>query len=147
GPASRTEHCRQTDDGGSVSGAVAGVDVVRRHHAAHELLGGVVHLVRRLGAREQSKRTIRTTCPRPIEPGRSTVECFFPGGGTERRALLVANEWMRESRVSISHVGHLHVSQRSVVTVPPRQARSQPAASLTMRSAGGGPARQWPSSV
>ena len=40
GAATRSEHCRQTDDRGSVSSAVAGVDVVAAHHDPRELLGG-----------------------------------------------------------------------------------------------------------
>ena len=43
--AARTKHCRQTDDRGSVSSSIAGVDVVRPHDFPDELLCGVVHLV------------------------------------------------------------------------------------------------------
>ena len=46
GTAPRPEHCRQTDDAGSVSGAVAAVDVVRADGDPSELLRHEVHLVR-----------------------------------------------------------------------------------------------------
>ena len=54
GAASGTEHGRQPGDRRGVSGPVAAVDVVRADHAAHELLRGVVQLVRGLGAREHA---------------------------------------------------------------------------------------------
>ena len=59
--AARSEHRRQTDDAGRVSGAVAAVDVVRAHDLARELLGEEVHLVRRLRAREdpEGRRRVR----------------------------------------------------------------------------------------
>ncbi len=44
-PAPSSEYCRQTDDTGSVSGTVAGVDVVRAEHLPGELLDAVVDLV------------------------------------------------------------------------------------------------------
>ena len=55
GTAAGTEHCRQTDDARSVSGAVAGVDVVRPQRHPTELLSGVVHLVGALGTREEGE--------------------------------------------------------------------------------------------
>ena len=57
--AARSEHRRQTDDARGVSGAVAGVDVVRAHDLTGELLGQEVHLVRGLGAREDPERRRR----------------------------------------------------------------------------------------
>ena len=54
-----SEHRRQTDDARCVSGSVAGVDVVRAHHLARELLRQEIHLVRGLGAREDPERRRR----------------------------------------------------------------------------------------
>ena len=54
--ATRSEHRRQTDDAGGVSGAVAAVDVVRAEDDPGELLREVVHLVRRLRAGEEADR-------------------------------------------------------------------------------------------
>ena len=54
--ATGSEDCRQTDDAGSVSSAVAGVDVVRADRHADELLGDEVHLVGGLRAREHADR-------------------------------------------------------------------------------------------
>ena len=70
-PAARSEHRRQTDDAGCVSGAVTGVDVVGAHHLARELLRQVVHLVRRLRAREHPERAGGVRLPRaPRTPSR-----------------------------------------------------------------------------
>ena len=54
GPATCTEHRRQTDDARSVSGAVAAVDVVRAEGETRELLCCEVQLVRGLGAAEEA---------------------------------------------------------------------------------------------
>ena len=56
GAAARSEDRRQTDDAGSVSGAVAAVDVVVAEDRASELLREEVHLVRRVRAAEDSER-------------------------------------------------------------------------------------------
>src|SRR4029077_11305581 len=52
-PPARTEHRRQSGDAGSVSRAVAAVDVVAAEDGAGELLGDEVHLVRALRAAEE----------------------------------------------------------------------------------------------
>ena len=80
-PAACSEDCRQTDDGGSVSSAVAGVDVVRADGRAHELLGDEVHLVRRLRAREHADGIRALGGHNSLEPLGGTVERLVPGGG------------------------------------------------------------------
>ena len=82
-PAARTEHRRQTDDAGRVSGSVAAVDVVRAEDDAGELLRGEVQLVRRLGAAEDAGQ--RAFVERPAEAGRGAVERLVPA---RRRAAL-----------------------------------------------------------
>ena len=93
--AARSEHCRQTDDGGSVSSSIAGVDVVRPHHHAGELLRQVVHLVRGLRAGEHAEgvrlRAIRDRCPGNAEPCGRPIERFVPRCRSQRRALRVAH--------------------------------------------------------
>ena len=48
--ASRSEDRRQTDDAGSVSSAVAAIDIISADHRTGELLRHEVHLIRGLGA-------------------------------------------------------------------------------------------------
>ena len=55
GAAAAAEHRRQTGDAGSVSSAVAAIDVVTRQHRAHELLRHEVHLVGGLRAAEEAE--------------------------------------------------------------------------------------------
>ena len=64
--AARSEHRRQTDDAGGVSGAVAAVDVVGADHLARELLRQEVHLVGRLRAGEdpEGRRRVRARIAR-----------------------------------------------------------------------------------
>src|SRR5438046_1296303 len=50
-----TEHRRQTDDAGRVSGSVTAIDVVGAQDDAGELLRGVVELVRGLRAAEDAR--------------------------------------------------------------------------------------------
>ena len=80
-----SEHRRQTDDARGVSGSVAGVDVVRAHHLARELLRQEVHLVRGLRAREDPERRRRVGLARPGEAGGGAVERLVPGRGREAR--------------------------------------------------------------
>ncbi len=56
GSATGSEYCRQTDDTGSVSGTVAGVDVIRAEHLPGELLDAVIDLVGGLRAGEEADR-------------------------------------------------------------------------------------------
>jgi hypothetical protein len=89
-----TEHCRQTDDGGCVSSSVAGIDVVRPHHHACELLGEVVHLVRGLRAGEHAEgvrlRPVGDACACESEPSGSTVERLVPRRDPQWGVLRVA---------------------------------------------------------
>ena len=55
GAAASTKYCRQTDDRGSVSRSITGVDIVRPHHFAGKPLRSVVHLICRLRAAEHAK--------------------------------------------------------------------------------------------
>ena len=80
--ATRSEHCRQTDDRRSVSSSVAGVDVVRPHHHACELLGEEVDFVRRLRAREHAERirvrSVGDHRARGAQSACRTIERFVP---------------------------------------------------------------------
>ena len=80
-----SEHRRQTDDARRVSGSVTGVDVVRAHHLARELLRQEVHLVRRLGAREDPERRRRVGLPgarRMPAAARSSASSHVAGRST-----------------------------------------------------------------
>ena len=85
--APKSEHCRQTDDRRSVSGAITGVDVVRLEHRSHELLGCVVHLVRALRAREHADPTGTVLLGRSPQPGCSTIECIVPASRSKHAAV------------------------------------------------------------
>src|SRR5205809_1061212 len=86
GPAPRSECCRQTDDAGSVSSAVAAVDVVGTHDLPRKLLRGKVHLVRSLGAAEHPE-CLRSSLPSRIEPLSRPIQGLLPGRGTQRAVL------------------------------------------------------------
>ena len=81
GAAARSEDRRQTDDAGSVSGAVAAVDVVAAHDLPGELLCDEVHLVRGLRAAEHADafapcaRGAGGTRPRPGRGPRPRWRC------------------------------------------------------------------------
>ena len=79
--AARAEYRRQTDDAGSVSSAVARVDVVRPQHRADELLRQIVHLVRCLRAAEHAERARRVLRPRARQAGRRDIERLIPTRG------------------------------------------------------------------
>ena len=87
GTATRPEHCRQTDDAGSVSGAVTGVDVVRADGHPHELLGHEVDLVGRLRAREHARRIGAARLDGPAETGRRRIEGLIPRGRSQPAAF------------------------------------------------------------
>ena len=89
-----SEHRRQTDDARSVSGSVTGVDVVRAHHLTGELLRQEVHLVRRLGAREDPERLRGVGLARTGKAGCGTVERLGPARGPQHAA--VADERRRQ---------------------------------------------------
>src|SRR5207249_9081632 len=75
-PAACTEHRRQTDDAGRVSGSVTAVDVVGAESETRELLRGEVELVCRLRAAEEAGHA--TALHRGPEPGRGAVERLVP---------------------------------------------------------------------
>jgi len=78
GSPSGSKDCRQTDDARSVSSSIAGVDVVRRHGGPDELLGGVVHLIGRLGTTEHGERIASVILANRSKPCRSSVKCLVP---------------------------------------------------------------------
>src|SRR6185436_10504281 len=85
--APRSEHRRQTDDAGSVSGTVTAVDVVGAERDAGELLGQIVHLVRRLRAGEEAQGLSAVRVANAAKTRRGGVEGFVPGRRTELPAL------------------------------------------------------------
>ena len=97
GAASGTEDCRQTGDARCVSGAVAGVDVVRPHDRAGELLREEVHLVARLRAAEHPEFLAAT----PGEAGGGPVQGLVPGSRAEGSVL--PDERLRQSGVMTRH--------------------------------------------
>ncbi len=82
-----SEHCRQTDDAGSVSSSIARIDVVRADHRPRELLRQVVHLVGCLRATEHADRVRPFGLYRSAKPGHRTVECFVPCRLAQHAAL------------------------------------------------------------
>src|SRR5262249_7944053 len=86
GPASRSKCCRQTDDAGSVSSAVAAVNIVGSHHLPRKLLRRKVHLVRGFRAAEDPER-LGSLLPRRIEPGGGPVQGLLPGRNPQRAVL------------------------------------------------------------
>jgi len=79
GAATSTKDCRQTDDRGSVSSSIAGVDVVRPHDLASEPLSGIVHLVGRLRTAEHAEGRfgIRLRFTKALD---NALERFIPAG-------------------------------------------------------------------
>ena len=67
--ASRTKHCRQTDDTRRVSSAVAAINIVGAHDLSSELLCGKVHLVIGFGATENAEG-LRSGLAGFVEPNR-----------------------------------------------------------------------------
>src|ERR1700723_1647474 len=77
---SRSENRRQTGDAGSVSSAVAAVNIVGAHDAANEFLRGVIQFVDGLGATEHAKVT-RIVLRDGFVKGRGhAIHGFIPGG-------------------------------------------------------------------
>ena len=91
--AARSEHRRQTDDAGCVSGAVAAVDVVRAHDLPRELLGEEVHLVRRLRAREDPEGLRRVGRARACEARRRRGRAPRPRSRDEARRRRGRGAW------------------------------------------------------
>ena len=56
GATARSEYRRQTGDARRVSSAVAAIDMITADHRPHELLSGIVQLVRRFGTTEHAER-------------------------------------------------------------------------------------------
>ena len=83
----RTEHCRQTDDAGSVSGPVTAVDVVRAEGHARQLLREKIHLVRGLRAAEDPDRVRSPRGDAAPEPVGRAREGFVPRRGPQDAAL------------------------------------------------------------
>src|SRR6476659_11509358 len=104
GAAPGPEHCRQTDDAGSVASPVAAIDVVRADDAAGELLCHEVHLVGRLRAAEQAERVRAASGDRVAEPARGSIEGLIPRRGTQDAVL--ADERLGEPGEWLSHLLH-----------------------------------------
>src|SRR5919198_1087927 len=83
GPAPRSEHRRQTDDRGSVSGAVAAVDAVRAEDLTSELLRDEVHLVRGLRAAEDADPPAGVPLDGDLQSRGGPVEGLVPGRGPQ----------------------------------------------------------------
>ena len=92
----RSENFRQTGDAGSVSRAVAAIDIVAAHDDARELLGHEVHLVGRLGAAKKPEGRPAAV----FEPRGRALERLFPARASERP--IIANHWMSQSLVTFS---------------------------------------------
>ncbi len=96
-PTACSEDVRQTGDARSVSRAVTAIDVVASHDDACELLCHEVHLVRRLGAAEQTEGRALVL----FEAACRALERFVPARGAERAP--VAHHRLRQSFVAFSH--------------------------------------------
>src|SRR5262249_34530822 len=101
GPASRSEYRRQTDDRGSVSGAVAAVDVVGAEDLPDELLRQEVHLVRCLRTAERPDAPPGVALGGDPEARSRAVERLVPGRRPELAAL--ANQGRSEPGLSDPH--------------------------------------------
>src|SRR5207237_5967102 len=95
------EYRRQTDDAGSMSGAVTGVDVVAADDLAGELLGQIVHLVGRLRAGKHAEGIGSMALDRRPETPGSAVERFLPARREELAPL--ADHRLRDSAVASRH--------------------------------------------
>ena len=91
---------------GSVSSAVAGVDVVRADDLADQLLGEVVDLVRGLRAGEHAEGVRAVGLGHRPEPGGRPVERFVPGGGAQRAA--VPDEGLGEADIGLGRRSRGH---------------------------------------
>src|SRR5712675_1764074 len=84
GTAAQPEDCRQTDDTGGVSSAVAAIDIVAADDGADEFLSDVVQFVSCLGATEHAecfRATLGDLSAKALSDG---VERLVPGGGLKR---------------------------------------------------------------
>src|SRR5207237_8498853 len=81
GAAPGTEHGRQTDDARSVSGPVAGIDVVGTDRDPSELLRQKVDFVRGLGARKDAERVGPAAVHNLPDTGRGPSERLVPSRG------------------------------------------------------------------
>src|SRR5436190_5635314 len=93
----RSQDCRQTDDGRSVSGPVAAVDVVVAEDLPGEFRRQKVDFVGRLGAAEYARRGSAVLGQVATEALGGAVERFVPRRGTE--SAVVADEGLSEARV------------------------------------------------
>ena len=103
-----SEHCGQTDHAGSVSSAVAGVDVVGAGCDASQLLDDEVHLVGRLRAREEPDRLAAVGVTDVSEAIRGTPQRFVPAGRPQ--FPVVADEGLREPAVRHVTMSTWHAS-------------------------------------
>jgi hypothetical protein len=100
-PAARAEYRRQTDDARRVSCTVAAVDVVAAD-AARELLGEIVHLVRRLRAAEKPEARWPAAFDGRTNPAGRSIERLVPRGWPQN--IGVAYEWLRQPFVVSLHM-------------------------------------------
>lgn len=100
-PSSCSEDRRQTDDAGSVSGSIAGVDIVRPHHRPGEFLRQVVDLVGGFRAREHAEgvglSAVGDRSTGSPESCGCPVQRFVPGG-LSQPAIGPTNKWSRQAR-------------------------------------------------
>jgi len=92
-----SKHCRQTDDGWSVSGAVAAIDVIAAHHESGKLLGDVIRFVGRLGATEQPKGIALVQA----QPGGGLLNRLLEAGRPE--SAIFSHKRLFETGVASSH--------------------------------------------
>src|SRR5260370_42362692 len=81
GTAAQSEDCRQTDDTGGMSSAIAAIDIVASDDGADELLRGVVQLVGGLGATEHAERLRTPLLDLSAKAPGNGVERLVPGSG------------------------------------------------------------------
>src|SRR5262249_34465038 len=124
----------QTDDAGSVSSAIATVDVVAAQGLADELLGDEVDLVRRLGAAEHADTPASATVARGAEARRGRVEGLIPARHAEGPVLPA--QGLRQSLASGLHA----IPLRAVARYHPSLPRAR-AAIIALRPAGLRPPR------
>src|SRR6266566_2360218 len=81
GAAAQPEDCRQTDDTGGVSSAVAAIDIIASDDGADELLRGIIQLVGSLGATEHAERLRAAPLDLSAKAPCDGVERLIPGSG------------------------------------------------------------------
>ena len=84
GATAQPEDCRQTDDTGGVSSAVAAIDIVAADDGTDELLRRVIQLVGSLGATEHAERLRAVPLDLSAKALGDRVERLIPGCGMKR---------------------------------------------------------------